>query len=395
MFVALSVLIGYVLQKLCESQVDTVWVIPAKVDQLPRREWYCYTAEINSPLGSGHLDGGRLDVNPFNTVSKTTGVTTTNEEEYAVGATRRLDGKDMGHGAYMPESLACAWLRNAVNTDPHHLFSYYLVKRPAVEEGDWHMPLNKEAAKKYLERNPPPATTALEDWEKTPCGCHKCLSKNNFDHMKRPPFGRCFVQDAYRRHLAQQAQQRLGFVEKPGQQPATKEQLKRWNEWAAQLGGWKKITERTDATTQAYRNTKWSSATDMEHKIRNMGPDERAEYENSTEYLAYLMYAREQQQLIDDYAAKAAIRTAEGFEAAEKAYETLSDHMKQHGAIHQKPKKTHKKPDEAEPEGPKHVGRRAARKARNESETSSGTVSRAEVRASKVVTVQSYSIRDE
>jgi hypothetical protein len=255
-----------------------------------------------------------------------------------------------------------------------------------IVEDDWFAPCVLKPVK------------VVEDWEKTYCGCNKCFRGAFFDHKKQPPFGRCYKIMAYDDYLAQEAKYRLGIAIKPGFKPASSAQLAEWASWLAS----------PEAAAAAKRNSKVENqgkkvyddyhfnGVEMERYINNLWPREKAEFLIGSKYLAYLAFAKEQQKLINDYVAKAAkVKTIIGYDVAEDAYNTLSDHIKQHGEIHEKPKKTHTRPTEAKRRTPKKMGRRAARKVRNESETSSGTVSRAEVRASKVVNVQSYSSADE
>lgn len=220
-----------------------------------------------------------------------------------------------------------------------------------------------------------------EEWEIT-CSC-----------MSMPPwkcrgdtYHPCERTRAYSEYLDRQANYRLGLEIKPGFKPASPAQIAEWATWLASPEAASAAQRNSEVEKQGkrdWKNHKFDPVT-MERHIHGMWPHERSRFMTGPMYLAYKAFAEEQRIAKEDYVAKAAsIKTMEDYDKAEQAYKKLLDHVKDHGEIYKLPKKTHKKPDEAAPEGPKHVGRRAARKARNESEKSEAgkkQYSRAELR---------------
>lgn len=114
---------------------------------------------------------------------------------------------------------------------------------------------------------------------------------------------------------------------------------------------------------------------DMERRLNErVWPEERPEYmDTDSTWIAYVHYGKEQNALLDTYnTLKNNIKTNEDYDKAEKAYQALLKHINVHLVlIRTIPKKSHKKPVKTSV-APKHVGRRAARRARNSSESSSG-----------------------
>ena len=191
---------------------------------------------------------------------------------------------------------------------------------------------------------------------------------------------------AYDKYLDQQAKYRLGLEIKPGFKPASPAQVAEWASWLASPEAASAAQRNSEVESQGkreWKNHKFDPVV-MERHIHGMWPQERSRFMIGPMYLAYMAFANEQRCAKKDYAAKAAsIKTVEDYDSAEQAYKTLLAHVNEHGEIYKIPKKTHKKPTEVAPEGPKKLGRRAARKARNESEKSEAATkqySRAELR---------------
>lgn len=240
-----------------------------------------------------------------------------------------------------------------------------------------------------------PTIRTLEEWEKTYCGCTKCFHTGFFDGKKVPPFARCYKAMAYDDVLAQLAQERLSPTVKPGFKPASSAQIAEWKSWLDSPEA-TAAADRISATENQGKEwiDNWNrresvkikfNPVEMERRINEMWPDQRARFMIGPTYLAYMAYAKEQKSAKDDYVTKATnINTMADYDKAEHAYKTLLDHINRYGEIYETPKKIHKKPTESGPDAPKKVGRRAARKARNESEKSEAATkqySRAELRA--------------
>lgn len=226
-----------------------------------------------------------------------------------------------------------------------------------------------------------------DHWEKTYCGCMTCFHKGYYDPKKVPPSGRCYKAIAYDSVLEQLARERIGLAIKPGWKPASSAKLAEWASWLTSKEAAEAAERLSAKESQGKRN--WNTykfnPVAMERHIQGMWPHEQSHFKTGPMYLAYMAFSRKQWSAKEDYVAKAAsIKTMEDYDNAEEAYKTLFAHVNDHGDICGMPKKTHKKPAEATPEGPKKMGRRAARKARNESEKSEATAkqySRADLRA--------------
>ncbi len=122
-------------------------------------------------------------------------------------------------------------------------------------------------------------------------------------------------------------------------------------------------------------------------------PKEREEFEHGPMVAAARLFAEEQRKLLESYdSVKNNIKTDEDYKTAEERYKAVLKHVKAHGKLLMEvpvpEKRDHEKPVE-ESVAPTHVGRRAARAARRESEKS--TV----VLKSRVSTAQAYVAGDE
>ena len=111
----------------------------------------------------------------------------------------------------------------------------------------------------------------------------------------------------------------------------------------------------------------------------------------TAKWKAFKIFGKEQYELYDNYKDSCVdIKTKGDYTNADKLYRELAAHIDKHGHIMWYGlKKNHTLPKEKPTEVPK-VGRRAARRLKNSSESSSSTVSRSEARDKMVVTTQAY-----
>ena len=147
------------------------------------------------------------------------------------------------------------------------------------------------------------------------------------------------------------------------------------------------------ALMEEWKNCKFEPLSMEKAFQESVWPQERDEYERGPMVAASRLYAEEQRKLLESYdSVKKNIKTDEDYDYAEERYQAVLEHVKAHGKLLMKvpvpEKREHKKPVE-ESVAPTHVGRRAARAARNASEKS--TV----VLKSRLSAVQPYQVGDE
>ncbi len=234
-----------------------------------------------------------------------------------------------------------------------------------------------------------------EDWEKESCGCAKCYPDNYWDPKKVPEFGQCYKKIAYEAQLEVKAKQRFSpEVDMTGFKPASREQIAEWQAWLSSSGAaeaHEELIKTTEAAMRAWKDYKFDPVA-MEHHVGGMWPAEQAKYKLGPMWTAYDNYGKEQYKLLKAYNAIKDTKSEKEFDKAENAYNGLMKHIREHGDIVllKDMTKQHKQPSKAELTAAPKLGRRAARKLRNVSESSSGSISRADVMASKVTTKQGY-----
>lgn len=122
---------------------------------------------------------------------------------------------------------------------------------------------------------------------------------------------------------------------------------------------------------KTHKNVKFDLVSMEKWLNERVWPEQRPEFMSSNPtWIAYVHYGKEQNTLLSDY--NSLKDTDEDYDKAEKAYQALLRHIGTHGdLIRAIPKKSHKQSVKTSAV-PTHVGRRAARHARNASESSSG-----------------------
>ena len=276
---------------------------------------------------------------------------------------------------------------------------------------DWHEPVEESEYNKWLARMdektrnrylaPPPK---LAEWAKVYCGCIKCVHTDYYLKGQKAT-SVCLKEEARLKQLWQRSYEQLF--------PPVKKTAggdKWWglgedfiNKMLGTSEGvaeWKAFNEKKDAEikklVERFDSRKWDP---LEMAVRNVenealwaGKPVWKYIAEEPEWVAYREIGHEQYKMHGDYAkvVAAGIKSKEDYAKADKLYKELGQHIDKHGHIMKDDLvKLHKLPKEKPTEAPK-MGRRAARKLRNSSESSTATVSRAEARASKVATVQSY-----
>jgi hypothetical protein len=238
-----------------------------------------------------------------------------------------------------------------------------------------------------------------EEWEKVFCGCPDCWETRKYfldddanNHWNR---WSCRKIAAYEAQLEAKAKKRFSpEVSMAGFKPASKAQLDTWKAWLSTpeiANAYDKIVEETEAAKAAYETTKFDPIA-MERWIESRWPNERTNIERSPMWVAYNNYGKEQHALLKAYnkVLTNGIKTRRDYENADRLYKELTTHIDKHGRIITDAlEKKHKLPAEKAAEIQK-KGRRAMRAERNASNSSSSTVSRQEMRASRVVSVQPY-----
>lgn len=240
------------------------------------------------------------------------------------------------------------------------------------------------------------------DWEKVDCECARHWDKGDYIHMYTPdPYDWRYCQkaDAYVAMLEARSMDRF----KPettmvGFRPASEKQIAEWMAWLSSekaAAAHKRVSSMEETATEAWNNYKFDPVS-VEHNFSGMWPGEQTKFKNGPMWTAYTIFGKEQYALLAAYKKATVVRSKEDYDRAEKAYNSLMKHIRDHGdlvMLDDKSKK-HKMPQEIVA-APQKIGRRAARKIRNSSESSTGSVSRSEVRAHKVVTSQSYAGGDD
>lgn len=244
----------------------------------------------------------------------------------------------------------------------------------------------------------------LAGWQKVLCGCIKCVHTDYYLKGQRD-VSVCLKEEARLKELWQRSYEQLF--------PPVKKTVggdKWWGlgeDFINNLLGtpegvakWKAFNDKKDAETkkivESFSARKWDPlemvGRSVEREANWAGKPVWKYLAEEPEWVAYREIAHKQYKMHHDYVKKVAagIKSKEDYAEADKLYKELGQHIDKHGHIMKDDLvKMHKLPKEKPTEAPK-VGRRAARKLRNSSESSTATVSRAEARASKVATVQSY-----
>ena len=125
---------------------------------------------------------------------------------------------------------------------------------------------------------------------------------------------------------------------------------------------------------KTHENTQFDIVEREKWLAERVWPEERSDYMNNDPmWIAYMYYGNKQNALLATYnSLKDNIKTNEEFDKAEKAFQSLNKNISAHGQlIRTIPKKSHKKPVKTSA-APTHVGRRAARRMRDSSDSSSG-----------------------
>lgn len=231
-----------------------------------------------------------------------------------------------------------------------------------------------------------------EDWEKTSCGCPDCRDSQKYfdpdDGGKHWNKWSCRKLAAY--NTAAEAKAKHHFspeINMAGFKPASRAQIAEWKSWLASpdaSNAGETLKNATQAALSAWVDHKFDPVA-MERHISGLWPAEQKKLKASPMWTAYESYGKEQYELLKAYKA---IKD-------EVTYTSLVKHISAHGNIVllKDTSRQHKQPSEETSTRVPKLGRRAARKLRN-SESSSGSISRAEARASKVVTKQGYEVED-
>lgn len=271
---------------------------------------------------------------------------------------------------------------------------------------NWHEPIDEEEYKKWLARmdektremylRPPPK---LAEWQKTYCGCYKCIHTDYYLKNSVPSDGRCLKEVARDNEILEKSKRRFfPTTTWDGFRPAKPEQITEWNTWLFSPEAetvYKRLESIEEEAKKKWASHKFDPFKMEETLERNAWLDNMSQenyIKTSPYWIAFMAFGREQYSLYMKYnnVITKSIKTKEEYNLADKLYKELTQHIDKHGhIIVDTPEKRHKLPKENLTDTPK-MGRRAARKLRNTSDSSSSTVSRQEVRSSKVATVQSY-----
>lgn len=251
---------------------------------------------------------------------------------------------------------------------------------------------------------PPPK---LADWGKVHCGCHKCIHTDYYLKNSVPPNGECLKEVAYEQMLWDRSRGRFEKLPDPfprvtaewraKQKTASAEQMAVWMSWAKPETPEQTKTRKEKAIDEAKKG--WETyrfdPLEMEEFMRKAWNTDVFE---TPKWKAFMVFGKEQYELHNNYKVLTdGIKTKEDYKNADQAYKELAAHIDKHGHIMWYGlKKNHKLPKEKPTESTK-VGRRAARRLKNASESSSSTISRSEARDKMVATVQGYMMvgRDE
>lgn len=240
-----------------------------------------------------------------------------------------------------------------------------------------------------------------EEWEKTDCGCPDCRQSQKYfapdDATKHWNKWSCRKLAAQRTHAETKAKQRfLPEISMDGFKPASRAQIAEWRSWLSSSdasNAEENLKSTTKAALSAWADHKFDPVA-MELHISGLWPADQKKLTESPMWTAYITYAKEQYELLKAYNTLKDAKADEELENAEAAYTSLVKHIGAHGNIIllKDMNRQHKQVSkEAPTEAPK-LGRRAARKLRNISESSSGSITRLDLRANKVVTKQGYEV---
>jgi hypothetical protein len=241
-----------------------------------------------------------------------------------------------------------------------------------------------------------------EDWEMTMCGCSDCWERNGcFDPMKIPNFGECFKTMARDKTLREKSRERFVASNKKGFRPAKPAQIAEWTAWLSSpelAEAQKRVASIEAAAKKIWETHQWDPVK-MEQDLLRFVPDEKKQTYTLTSpaWIAYRAYGHEQSSLFYKYnkILSNCVNTKEDYDEAEKAFKALTAHINKHGPIvMEMPEHKHKMPKE-QLDGPKKIGRRAARRLKNASESSSSTLSRSEARSKLVASTQPYAKSDD
>ncbi len=239
-----------------------------------------------------------------------------------------------------------------------------------------------------------------EKWMETYCPCEKSPDY----HFKKPEEGECRKIAARTAHLWQCSKEQF--------YPPVKNSKGVDNNWWG-LGedfiAWlrtpkgnaafeafnKKEDARIKAIVDKFDSRRWDPlemVEKLEREARWARMSEEKFKRTEPEWVAYMEIGHAQYKIHGDYNKIVAggIKSKEDYNKADKLYKELGQHIDKHGHIMSyQLEKLHKLPKEKSVDVPKE-GRRAARRRKNASESSTSTVSRQEARASMVADVQSY-----
>jgi hypothetical protein len=165
--------------------------------------------------------------------------------------------------------------------------------------------------------------------------------------------------------------------------PASKAQIAEWTAWLSSPEA--KVAHNALLAEKAMAKDMWKShkfsVLQMERHLDSMWPMQKAEYKLGTMYMAYTTYADEQNNLLLEYNS---VKKNSKFDCGkvDEAYNALINHINTHGQlIEEIPKHDHKNVSNGS-NTPTKVGRRAARRVRNEiGEEIARVYTRAELRA--------------
>lgn len=206
------------------------------------------------------------------------------------------------------------------------------------------------------------------------CGCPKCNDDKAPEWWLCQP---CLKAEARNNWLEERGFARFEpqVVDIVGFKPASREQIAEWAAWLSSpeaAAAHERLALKKKEALKTWGDYMFVPGK-MEDLLESMLSGEKEKYKQGPMWVSYVHFGKEQKTLQESYdSVKKNIKTDEDYDKAEKAYKALLAHVNTHGQlIREMPKHSHKKAVKTSVAAT-HVGRRAERRARNVSETSSG-----------------------
>lgn len=204
---------------------------------------------------------------------------------------------------------------------------------------------------------PPPT---LEEWQKVYCGCHRCIDTDYYLKNSVPPNDSCLKVDEYERRMWEKSRKRF--------EPIVDSCFDK---------------ETTDKNWDTYK----FDPIDMEEFFRKNNSN------TSSKWRAFIVFGNEQYMLYHEYMSFSKnVNADDYYKKADQKYKDLTTHIDKHGhIIWYTPKKSHLLVKE-ETRSDDKVGRRLARRLRNDTEMNAVLSDGHDVRVKKISANQSYVI---